>query len=841
MNISSRRRVARILGVVLVTVVFLGMVVVGFGERLGWRDRAVAVAGSSSAVFLPFVGNNANGTPATGGSSGGTATSAPSTTPTSVLSTTPTLALSPTDTVVATVTPTSPLTPSATPTSPSSLTPTASESATASVTATTSATPSPSASPSSTASPTATATVTSPIQHVVIFMLENHTFDNFFGQYPGADGVTLPHATNPPYGDLYHGGPGLLIEMDGGKMDKFLPNGQVQYTQADIPIFWSYAQHYGLGDNFFTSVATASQPNHMAMIAGQTGGEFSNGGICTSAQDYLMYSKSPEGRQYYSFPCYDIITLPQLLDQYGISWRYYGTGMTIWDAPQNVQGLVGTPNDVETSGAFLQDIQAGTLPSVAWVLPPPTQSTHPPQLIELGENWLAIQVNALMNSPYWANTAIFITWDDFGGFSDHVPPPQLDAVGLGPRAPLIVISPYAKPGYISHQLGEFSSFLKFIETNWHLPNLGQRDSLTILSDLTDYFDYTQPPQPPVILTPVPYTTTLMIQGDNGRNALGTSVTPVAGSPATIFTYSVIYTPSSPPAVHNVTIDGVSHPMVVSGPTPDGTLYVYTTTLPLGDHTYSFTFSNGSSANTTTFPTNGTLFSGPTVKPFALDQIGVTPLAGLVGTPFTFTIRYTSPSNTAPTLSEIDLDGQTFPMTSNGSTDFAHGVVYSYTTSTLGAGEHHFRYNFDDGSGVLVTDGADEPDVTPIFLTGSTVSPTTGTTSTLFTFQTTYTASDGSAPTVAQVYVDGTAYPMTSVAGSYATGALFQAVTTLPTGKHSFYFVFATASDRWVDPRQPIVYAGPNVGSGAVAPPPQRLIRPPPPTDNPDRRVTLDDD
>src|SRR5262249_40397755 len=153
-------------------------------------------------------------------------------------------------------------------------------------------------------------------------------------------------------------------------------------------------------------------------------------------------------------------------------------------------------NTVRTLDQFVQDVQAGQMADISWVTPGFHESDHPPTPLEYGENFLAAQINAIMNSFYWNNTAIFVTWDEFGGFYDHVSPPAVDGDGLGPRVPLIAVSPYARPGYISHQQGEFASFLKFMEENWGLSNLGQRDAVSSTSDLMDYFNFTQTPQAP---------------------------------------------------------------------------------------------------------------------------------------------------------------------------------------------------------------------------------------------------------------------------------------------------------------------------------------------------------
>ncbi len=339
------------------------------------------------------------------------------------------------------------------------------------------------------------------IKHVVIIMLENHSFDNYFGRFPGANGVTLPLASDPVPTNFSHSGPATIAAIDGGKMDGFPTKSTIQYTQADIPIYWKYAQQFGLGDDFFSSIISDSTPNHMAMVAAQSGGIFEsvNEQGCKSRQNDITYSKKDATNQYWSYPCYNINSIPQELTNAGISWRYY-SGTSIWDAPSLIRGIAGSSNDIKNPNQFVQDVQSGNMATVSWITPPSgAPSDHPPKAVEGGENFVAQQVNAIMNSSYWANTAIFVSWDEGGGFYDHVPPPTVDGVGLGERVPLLVISPFAKQGYISHQQGEFASFDKFIEEDFGLPSLGQRDALPQTSDLMDYFDFSQTPQPPMLL------------------------------------------------------------------------------------------------------------------------------------------------------------------------------------------------------------------------------------------------------------------------------------------------------------------------------------------------------
>lgn len=650
-----------------------------------------------------------------------------------------------------------------------------------------------------------------PISHVVIFMLENHDFTNYFGRYPGVqNAVTLPHASNPFPHDIDHSGADFAAAADGGQMDEFPPPGQVQYTQADIPIWWEYAQQFGLGDNFFSSLATSSTPNHIALItAGQSGGAWgtdSSRGSCGGASNNVLVARSLSGQEYFTTPCYNIpANLPALLTANNLSWRYYA-GAGIFDAPSYIQSLHGSPYDVHNPTQFSQDIAKGALATVSWVVPPNTD--HPPTPVEPAQNWVSQQVNALMQSSYWQNTAVFVTWDDWGGQYDPVYPPQLDGTGLGARVPFLVISRYTPAGTLSHNLGEFTSFAKFIEANWQLNSISPRDALSQIDNLMDYFDFTQPPRAPVIVSPIPYQSVLKVPSGSGANGV---VYPFDGTTATNFTYSIVYVPSGTPTVHNVTIDGATYAMINKGRTVGGTLWQYTTKLGVGPHTCTFTFSASSGA--VTFPDNGVPFPVPTVHPFTLSKAKA-PSQILPGKTVTFSAFYASPQGKAPTVAEVDLDGVRHAMTASGS-NYTSGVTYTYTTTAPGTGVHNTRFRFDDGSGAWIIN-YDQPVVTPITLTGSGVSPTSGTPSTRFTFSTTYTEVSGSAPSQAFVYVDKVAHPMSYISGSYATGALFQAHLTLAAGSHTFAFVFADASSSWGDPLGPAVYKGPSVSATASA-------------------------
>ncbi len=653
------------------------------------------------------------------------------------------------------------------------------------------------------------ASATTSIKHIVVIMQENRSFDSMFGRFPHANGYTDQHASNPMRNDYSHSAASTAAAIDGGKMDQFPLRSFIQYTQADIPDYWSYAQQFGLSDNFFSSMATSSTPNHMAMIAAQTGGVYDSHPEqgCTSVQNTLLYSKQlSTGHAYWGYPCYNINSLPQLLDNVGISWKYYSTS-GFWDPPLMIQSTFNSPNNHHTPGQFVTDVQSNTLADVSWITPPSgNTSDHPPAPWQGGENFVAKQINAIMQSPYWADTAIFLAWDDWGGVYDHVTPPTIDNLG--------------------------SSLVKFIEADYGLGEgaLGQRDAVKQTSDLMDFFNWTQTPQSPLILPMLNFSTTLSVP--NGGNIPQGTLYPSVGGTLDFFKFDVMYSLSNPnPAVHNVNIDGTAHAMSVLMQVPgQGTLYQYSTKLPVGSHSYTFTFSDVS--GTKTLPYGSAPFPGPEVHPFSAQNV-VTPTVALAGQTITYATTYKSPTGTAPTTAYVDIDAVPHAMTPVGSPPYNYktGVLYKYTTTTLAVGEHYHRFRFDDGSGVAIYDGSDIPLITPIMLSNSQVNPTSGNSSTPFTFQTTFMSAAGNAPAVAMVYVDNVGHQMKCVLSSsgkcpYKTGATFTATFTLPTGtNHQFFFLFANGTSSWADPFAPSFWKGPNVGLNAKPVPHGTMIIP----------------
>jgi phospholipase C len=378
----------------------------------------------------------------------------------------------------------------------------------------------------------------SPIRHVVIVVMENHSFDSLFGTFPGANGATtgkigantisLNHLTDQPPSDFNHTRDGSRADVDGGLMDAFNRDNcssppywcYGQYWESDIPNLWAYASTFALVDNAFSSVVAPSYANHQYLIAAQSGGVVSNPnngggawGCDSNAVARVSLLPPPPAKSGYAvFPCFDYPVLPDLLDPAGITWKFYGptpaTAGFIFvslDAIKHIRYGADWTKVVDWH-TFKSDALSGNLPAVSWLQPDSNDSQHPTSSMRVGENWIVNNLNALMEGPDWASTVVFITWDDWGGFYDHVPPPMLDYLGANMRVPIVVLSPYAKPGYItSHNAAihyyTFESMLAYVEHNFGLGSLTTRDAQA--ADLSDTLNYSQTPLPPLILKPRP--------------------------------------------------------------------------------------------------------------------------------------------------------------------------------------------------------------------------------------------------------------------------------------------------------------------------------------------------
>ncbi|HTX59384.1 MAG TPA: alkaline phosphatase family protein [Verrucomicrobiae bacterium] len=371
--------------------------------------------------------------------------------------------------------------------------------------------------------------------HIVIIVQENRTFDNLFATFPGADGTTQGRTptgelalraadlagTIAPENDHRH----FLRALDGGKMDGFAnvsvngASGTYLYRYVEpsqVAPYWTMAKRYVLADHFFQTQGSGSFTAHQNLIAGGTpvdathrlidfpsaqpwGCDAPPGTVTTlvTKDNEVLPGQGP-------FPCLSYPTLRDSLDAAGLSWRYYTPqvnlpGGEFWSAFDAIDAVRHGPewgkNVVWPEKLVLGDIANDTLPAVSWVIPDWENSDHPGNDSDTGPSWVAQVVNAIGESPAWKTTAIVIVWDDWGGWYDHVAPPgPYTYGGLGFRVPMIVVSPYAKKGYITHRRYEFGSIVRFVEDNWNLPRLGTTDERAA-GFTHDAFDFAQPPRP----------------------------------------------------------------------------------------------------------------------------------------------------------------------------------------------------------------------------------------------------------------------------------------------------------------------------------------------------------
>ena len=400
-----------------------------------------------------------------------------------------------------------------------------------------------------------------PIEHVIFLVKENRTFDHYFGAYPGADGaargdtlrcskdgcvpdgsVPLRPAPEVLDHDITHGFQSGLYAINGGAMNGFNIigdgrdlTGYVQHSRKSLPNYWAYADRFVLADQFFTSMYGPTFPEHLYTVAAQAYGVVDNK---ISAETPGNYCDDP-AEITYRFPdtlkkddidrimqleehitdrwptqierikrywvetrtCFNIPVLPDQLERHDISWKYYANPDVWMNGLQAVRHVRFSDmwDKVQPPETFLKDLQRGDLPQISWLVPPEGVNEHPGsgQSSCAGENWTVQQVNALMRSRYWRSTALVIVWDDFGGFYDHVPPPHLDIMGLGPRTPALIISPWtrrgdgADGGAIDSTPYEFSSVLRFMELLHGLDPMTERDANA--DPLSGAFDFDEKP------------------------------------------------------------------------------------------------------------------------------------------------------------------------------------------------------------------------------------------------------------------------------------------------------------------------------------------------------------
>ncbi len=440
------------------------------------------------------------------------------------------------------------------------------------------------------------------IQHVVIIMQENRSFDSYFGTYPGADGfpitggqidVCVPDPLTSSCVRPFHdrmdrqlGGPhanaNAVADINGGRMDGFIkeqesgvascvetfnpacgysggtPDVMGYHDGSDIPNYWAYARDYVLQDHMFQSDASWSLPAHLYMVS-EWSAYCAQKDDPTSCRNAIENPGNPPdfGRRAGNpgpDPNYAWTDLTYLLHRDSVSWAYYVFKGTEPDCDDNaamacapVGQSARTPGiwnplpyfttvqqdnqlgNIQSLSDFFAAAKSGTLPAVSWITPNGTVSEHPPGLVSAGQTYVTGLINALMRSPDWGSTAIFLAWDDWGGFYDGVQPPVVDAQGYGLRVPGLVISPYAKRGYIDHQTLSFDAYVKFIEDDFLNgqrldpstdgrpdPRPDVRENAPQLGDLLNDFDFTQNARAPEIL-PVTPPTDLIVPASAARS------------------------------------------------------------------------------------------------------------------------------------------------------------------------------------------------------------------------------------------------------------------------------------------------------------------------------------
>ncbi|HYU75036.1 MAG TPA: alkaline phosphatase family protein [Ktedonobacteraceae bacterium] len=419
------------------------------------------------------------------------------------------------------------------------------------------------------------------IQHVVVIMQENRSFDSYFGTYPGADGIPMQNGvptvcvndpkTNQcvkPYHDaqnLNHGGPhgeaNATNDIDSGKMDGFIgqaekgqkgctdpnnpnctANGQTDvmgyHDAREIPNYWAYAQNFVLQDHMFEPDSSWSLPAHLFMVSAWSAHCSKPGDPESCVNNIKGPVSSQQANQYKAD--YAWTDLTYLLHKQNISWAYYLSDGTQPDCANDAEDCVlgkqnvkvpgiwnplpgfdtvkqdGQLGNIQPTTNFYTAAKKGTLPAVSWVTPNGKISEHPPALVSAGQSYVTGIINAVMQGPDWNSTAIFLAWDDWGGFYDHVVPPKVDENGYGLRVPGIVISPYAKKGYIDQQTLSFDAYLKFIEDDFlggqrldpktdsrPDPRPDVRENASQLGNLLADFDFSQAPRSLLVLSTQP--------------------------------------------------------------------------------------------------------------------------------------------------------------------------------------------------------------------------------------------------------------------------------------------------------------------------------------------------
>ena len=362
-----------------------------------------------------------------------------------------------------------------------------------------------------------------------------------------------PHGHGNVVGDIAGGRMnGFIVQAQRGKAracrqvdspycsrDPKRPDVMGYHDWREIPNYWDYASRFVLQDHLFESDSSWSLPSHLYLVSGWSAHCTRRGDpmSCHSAVENPGSPPGGPGNTTGKPPDYAWTDLTYLLHKYGVSWSYYVKQGGQPDCADNQMFCAPVPQNSWTPGIwnplpyfdtvredhqlrniaplrdFFTALASNTLPSVSWIVPSDKVSDHPPNLITAGQAYVTGLIDSIMRSRAWDSTAIFLAWDDWGGFYDHVKPPHVDGQGYGLRVPGLVISPYAKRGFVDHQTLSFDAYLKFIEDDFLNgqridpktdgrpdPRPDVRENASILGDLTADFDFTQTPRQPVVLS-----------------------------------------------------------------------------------------------------------------------------------------------------------------------------------------------------------------------------------------------------------------------------------------------------------------------------------------------------
>jgi phospholipase C len=328
------------------------------------------------------------------------------------------------------------------------------------------------------------------------------------------------------------------LDAPGCSLTPKTPDVMGYHDWHEIPNYWEYARTFVLQDHMFESDTSWSLPSHLYLVSGWSA-RCAKKGDPMSCRAAVQAPGSPPGEPQNTtgaVPDYAWTDLTYLLHEHHVSWGYYVAKGHQPDCADNAMFCAPVPQSSKTPGIwnplpyfdtvrrdgqlgdirplqdFYEEAQNGTLPAVAWISPAQAVSEHPPALVSAGQAYVTGLIDTIMRSPDWDSTAIFLAWDDWGGFYDHVEPPSVDAQGYGLRVPALVISPYAKRGYIDHQTLSFDAYLEFVEDDFlggaridprtdgrPDPRPDVRENAKILGNLVDDFDFSQKPRPPLIL------------------------------------------------------------------------------------------------------------------------------------------------------------------------------------------------------------------------------------------------------------------------------------------------------------------------------------------------------